>query len=129
MEIRGRIHKIENTQDVSPTFKKRGFVLVLDGQYPQYPYFEFTQDRVVLLEGYQPGDEVEVNFDINGREWTSPQGEVKYFNTLRAYQIKKIELVSPTVTYGSTPSQTPATQTNHQAPPATNIEGDDDLPF
>ena len=35
-------------------------------------------------------DQIEVSFNIRGREWTSPQGEVKYFNTLEAWRIEKM---------------------------------------
>jgi hypothetical protein len=31
---------------------------------------------------------VEVSFNLRGREWTSPTGDVKYFNTLEAWRIE-----------------------------------------
>lgn len=137
MEVRGRVHKIEDTQQVSATFKKRGLVLMMEGQYPQYPMFEFSQDRTSLLDAFRPGDEVEVSFDLNGREWTSPQGEVKYFTTLRGYMVKKITLEAPQAVYTTQPQQhqpaynnPPAnTGTPTHTAPATNLDGDDDLPF
>ncbi len=33
---------------------------------------------------------VEVFFNLRGREWTSPQNEVKYFNTLDAWKIQPL---------------------------------------
>jgi single-strand DNA-binding protein len=143
MEVRGRVHKVMNTEEVTATFKKRVLVLMIEsGQYPQYPSFEFAQDRTSLLDGTQPGEEVEVSFDLNGREWTSPQGEVKYFTTLRGYNIKKVEL-APVNAGSYTPAATqprtaPAQQQPAYAAPAqgdplsggaANLEGDDDLPF
>jgi hypothetical protein len=36
---------------------------------------------------WKVGDEVEVGINLRGREWTSPQGEVKYFNTIQGWKI------------------------------------------
>lgn len=110
MEVRGRIHKIEDTVQASATFKKRNLVLVIEGQYPQYPLFEFAQDRVTLLDSFSVGDEVEVSFDLNGREWTSPQGEVKYFTTLKGYMIKGIHVQGPTAAAYAPPAHSAPAQ-------------------
>ena len=91
MIIKGKLHKVFQTQRIKDSFQKREFVLELNDnpQYPQYVMFEFTQDRCSLLDGYQPGEMVELNFDLRGREWRNPQGEVKYFNTLGAWKINR----------------------------------------
>jgi hypothetical protein len=36
------------------------------------------------------GDEVEVSFNLNGREWVNPKGESKFFNTLDVWKINKL---------------------------------------
>ena len=36
------------------------------------------------------GDQVEVSFNLNGREWVNPKGESKFFNTLDVWKISKI---------------------------------------
>ena len=41
------------------------------------------------LDSVQPGENITVHFNLRGREWTSPQGEIKYFNTLEAWKIDK----------------------------------------
>ncbi|GIT71336.1 MAG: hypothetical protein Ct9H300mP28_11500 [Pseudomonadota bacterium] len=47
-----------------------------------------VQDRCELLDSFQEGQEVEVHFKFKGgREWTSPQGQVKYFNSLQAWKL------------------------------------------
>jgi hypothetical protein len=33
------------------------------------------------------GQEVEFSFSLKGREWTSPQGEVKFFATIEAFNV------------------------------------------
>jgi hypothetical protein len=34
------------------------------------------------------GQEIELSFNLKGREWTSPAGDVKYFNTLQGWKIE-----------------------------------------
>jgi len=89
MQVTGKLLVKFDTHQVSDQFKKREFVLeVIDNpQYPQTPLFQFTQDRVSLLDNYQIGQMVTIDFNLRGREWISPAGEKKYFNTLEAWRI------------------------------------------
>ena len=41
----------------------------------------FSNDKCTSLDKYNEGDHVEVQYNLRGREWTNPQGEVKVFNT------------------------------------------------
>ena len=34
------------------------------------------------------GDELDVHFNLKGRKWTDPKGEVKYFNSLQAWRLE-----------------------------------------
>jgi single-strand DNA-binding protein len=87
-KLSGRIKRISETQNVSAKFQKREFVLeVQDGNYPQFIQLEFTQDNCDKLNDFKVGHSVDVDINIRGREWTSPSGEVKYFNTLQAWRI------------------------------------------
>ena len=36
------------------------------------------------------GDEVKVEFSLRGREWKSPQGETRYFNSLDVWTLEKL---------------------------------------
>lgn len=89
LQIIGKIHVIKDVQQVSASFKKREFVVeyATNPMYPQYVQFQLVQDKVEMLEAYNVGDTVKVEFDIRGREWESPQGEVKYFNSLDAWRM------------------------------------------
>ena len=42
-------------------------------------------------DNLQIGQIVKVHFNLQGREWTSPQGEVKYFNTVVGWKIELIQ--------------------------------------
>ena len=88
MQVKGTIKVINQTQVISEKFSKREFVLTDESQYPQDILFQATQDKCSLLDNIGVGQQVEVSFNLRGREWTSPAGEVKYFNTLEAWRIE-----------------------------------------
>lgn len=84
------ILKVKNAeQQISEKFKKREFVITDNSsQYPQQISLQLTQDKCSLIDGYKVGDEIKVHFNLRGREWTNPQGEVKFFNSLEAWKIE-----------------------------------------
>ena len=93
MVIEGKLHAKFDVQQVTDTFKKRDFVIeyVDNPLYPQYVQFQTVQDRCALIENYNVGEKIEVTFNLRGREWTNPEGVKKYFNTLEAWRIQKVE--------------------------------------
>jgi single-strand DNA-binding protein len=89
MEVTGKLRAIFDTKQVSERFTKRELVLELtDGKYPQSVLFQLTGDRCAVLDQFQVGDEVRLEFNLRGREWRSPQGDVKYFNSLDVWRIE-----------------------------------------
>ena len=92
MEIQGRIKQIFATETVGQNgFQKRDLVITTDGQYPQDIIIQFAQGNCALLDNLQIGQIVKIHFNLQGREWTSPQGEVKYFNTVVGWKIELIQ--------------------------------------
>lgn len=89
MEVKGTLKVVNTTHVVSDKFSKREFVLTTNDMYPQDILFQLTQDKCTLLDMFKVGDKVEVSFNLRGREWTNPQGEVKYFNSLEAWKLFK----------------------------------------
>lgn len=120
-KLTGTIKLIEDTVQITDSFSKREFV-INDGaeEYPQDISFQSVQDKCAMLDKFGAGETVEVSFNLRGREWTSPQGEVKHFNTLDAW---RIEAVADSNLKELAPS---STDTTSVAAPA---ENDDDLPF
>ena len=101
MEIQGRIKTIFATETVGQNgFQKRDFVITTDGQYPQDIIIQFQQGNCAVLDRFQVGQMVKIHFNLQGREWISPQGEVKYFNTVVGW---KIEVVQPMQQYQQAP--------------------------
>ena len=90
MELQGTIKKISELETFASGFQKRELVLLTEDQYPQPINIEFTQDKVDLLDTYKGGESVKVHINIRGREWTSPQGEVKYFNSIVGWRIESL---------------------------------------
>jgi single-strand DNA-binding protein len=89
MEVTGKLRAIFDTKQVSERFTKREFVLELtDGKYPQSVLFQLTGDRCSAVDQFRVGDEVRLEFNLRGREWKSPQGDVKYFNSLDVWRIE-----------------------------------------
>ncbi|NKI31546.1 DUF3127 domain-containing protein [Croceivirga thetidis] len=92
MEIQGRIKMIDETKTYGNNgFRKREIVITTEEQYPQHIMVEFVQDKTDLLNSYQVGQMVKVSINLRGREWTNPQGEVKYFNSIQGWRIENLE--------------------------------------
>lgn len=91
MQVQGRIKLIGLTQDVSSSFRKRELVVTTEDQYPQHIMIEFNQDKCDLLNMYQVGQQVVVDINLRGREWQSPQGEIRYFNTIQGWKINALQ--------------------------------------
>ena len=88
-DVVGKLHVVYETKQVSARFTKREFVVeVPDGKYPQMIQFQLAGDRCSVLDDFRVGDQVRVTFNLRGREWKSPQGETKYFNSLDVWKLE-----------------------------------------
>lgn len=132
MEITGVLKVKYDTQKISDRFSKREFVLTTDGNtpYPQHVSFQVTQDKCSMLDQYNIGDELKIQFNLRGREWNGPQG-VKYFNTLEAWRIEKFNSGSAQQNTQNTGNSGLNTNVSESGPVFTssNIDDSDDLPF
>jgi hypothetical protein len=128
-KLTGNIKMISPTVQVSDRFSKREFVVSdTNGMYPQDILFQATQDKCAILDTFQNGEQVEVSFNLRGREWTSPQGEVKYFNSLEAWRIEKVGNAMAQGMPADGPSAMNINPMDSNTPFA-NTADDDDLPF
>ena len=92
MEVLGTIKLIDETKTYgSNGFRKRELVLTTEEQYPQHLLIEFIQDKTDLLNTFSVGQKVRININLRGREWTNPQGEIKYFNSIQGWRIETLE--------------------------------------
>lgn len=115
MEIQGRIKQIFTSQMIGQNgFEKRDLVIVTEETYPQTIIIQFTQQRCDLLDSLQVGQNVKVYINIKGREWTNPQGETKYFNTIEGWKIEVIQTTN--VAYQQPVQQGPQQPVTQAAP-------------
>lgn len=115
-EIQGKLHKVFPSENKSGSFQAREFVIEVEsGQYPQLIKFQLTQDRCDLIDSYSEGEEIQVHFDLRGREWDG-----KYFTNLNAWRLNR-----PSSTE-KTDSPKPAVQDEALSLPDGSF---DDLPF
>ena len=91
MEVTGKIKVIGSTVNVTETFSKRELVVSTDEQYPQHILIEFNKDKCSLLDKFKVGEVVTVGINLGGREWVNPQGETKYFNSVKGWKIFKAD--------------------------------------
>lgn len=131
MNVKGKIIEKFDTQNVTDSFRKREFVIEYadNPQYPEFVKFELIQANCDQLDGFQVGQEVDVSFNLKGRKWNDPKGGVKYFNSLQAWRLQRVNEVEAPAAPGpdSAPSNDmnpPEWLTNNPAPSV-----DDDLPF
>ena len=124
MEVQGRIKLVGETQTFGTNgFRKREVVVTTEEQYPQHIMIEFVQDKTDLLNNFQVGQQVKININLRGREWTNPQGEVKYFNSIQGWRIEAAQQEAS----GDMPPTPPAEA--FEPANGLNEEDHDDLPF
>ncbi|WP_185866062.1 DUF3127 domain-containing protein [Blattabacterium cuenoti] len=105
MEIIGKVKKLFEVQKFESGFRKREIVITTEEPYPQNILIEFVQDKADLLENIRPKDKIKVFVNLRGREWTNPEGIIKYFNSIQGWKIedyssdssKKTSAISPSL--------------------------------
>lgn len=121
-ELIGTLILIENTQEISASFKKREFVIEVanerNSDWNDFIKFQITQDKCSVLDQFQVGDRVKVAFNIRGRKWEK-DGKVNYFSNLEAWRVEK-------AVAGSVENVPPPPYIETEIPPA---DVNDQLPF
>jgi hypothetical protein len=103
LTLKGAIKLISEVKVISDKFSVREFVVTTpDAKYPQDIMFQTINDKMSILDSIGAGQEVEVSFNLRGREFNG-----RYYNTLDAW---KLQTTGASVTQPTT-------------------EQDDDLPF
>lgn len=115
----GSLIVVKETQTFDSGFTKREFVIRTEGDYPQEVMFELIKDKTSVIDKYKQGDQVEVHFNIRGREYNG-----RYFVNLSAWKVDAVG--------GSSAGQPEEHPGMASAPPPTTpppADDTDDLPF
>lgn len=118
MNMSGRIVAIDSTQQVTDRFRKRTFVIETDDpKYPQTIQCELGNDRCELMDApRRVGDQIDFDFEIRGRKWSSKDGVDKYFVSINVFKIRLLKAsADPFAASGG----------GHDQPPL----ADSDIPF
>ncbi|MCO6498709.1 MAG: DUF3127 domain-containing protein [Chitinophagaceae bacterium] len=123
------LHKFKTIQRTA-TFRVREFVVErseeIGGKVVTNPIkFQMTQDRVDILDKFNPGDRIQVSFNIRGSKWEK-DGQVSYFNNLDAW---KIVNASDDKGAPESPKTTPGKASDDLFSDAPDEDDDSDLPF
>ena len=85
-EYTGVVEKVLQLQTFASGFTKRDVVMTDDvgteSKWPNHIAFTFKKDAASMLDTVREGQRAKIRFAIDGREWTNPQGQVKYFTDL-----------------------------------------------
>lgn len=83
-EASGTIKLINDVQTFPSGFSKREFVITTEhDKYPQDLKFEVVKDRCSLLDDFEVGQKVQLNFDIRGNEYKD-----RYYVNLACWKIE-----------------------------------------
>jgi hypothetical protein len=111
MELKCKVLRVGQTDQVSDKFKKRELIVEYaeNPTYPQTIKFEASQDKCSILDALKAGDEINLHYNLNGREWTDKNGIVQVFNTLSIwkYEVVGSATPAPIVTANANPDNLP----------------------
>lgn len=122
-ETAGKLKWIGDTQSFPSGFTKREFVVTTAAdKYPQDLKFEVVKDKCPLLDPFQIGQEVQVNFDIRGNEYNG-----KYYVSLACWKIQTGGASEGQSNSAKTSTSRPSTSTANSEPLASELRSDDDF--
>ena len=135
-EITGKLAVKYDTQQVKESFKKREFVMEIAEEingnvYTNFANMQLVQGKCELLDRFNEGDLIKVNFNIKGNKWER-DGKVNYITNLDAWRIESGTATSTSAQHGApdyqqAPSGQPMAAGNAYYNPSP--ESADDLPF
>lgn len=90
-KVTGTVKEVKDLEQISATFSKRSIIIVTDDQYPQTLEVQFTKNNIVRIDPIKVGMKLTIFVNIQGREWTSPDGSAKFFISLNGWKIDILE--------------------------------------
>lgn len=120
LEVKGQLLQVlpvqSGTSKAGNEWSKQEFVIETHEQFPKKVCFTLFGDKISLLSGFSAGDEVEVAFNVESREFNG-----RWFHNINAWKITAAAQTANDVP-GFSPDDIPPPP-DSDAPPA------NDLPF
>ncbi len=106
LEITGKLIEKYDVQQVSERFKKRECVLELveevnGSPYTNYAKMQLVQNKCDILDRFNVGDMLKVNFNIKGNRYEK-EGRTSYFSNLDAWRLEKADMNASNANGGNT---------------------------
>lgn len=121
LQVKGKIQQILQIESgvsrAGKEWKKQEFVIETDDQFPRKVCFTLFNDKSSLIEGFGEGDEVDVSFNLESREFNG-----KWYHNINAWKIDRVS------GEGNLP-EPPPEYTPDDIPPEPEEGPGDGLPF
>jgi hypothetical protein len=90
LSVKGRVNQILKSETgvskAGKEWNKQEFVIETDEQFPRKVCFTLFGDKTSLINGLSAGEEVEVAFNLESREYNG-----KWFHNINAWKIDKVQ--------------------------------------
>lgn len=120
LKLSGTVYAIEAPVQISEKLTKRNFVVTTGDKYPETVAFEMLNDKCDLADGFTVGQQVEVSFNVRGREYNG-----KFYTNLAAWKIEAAGGAQAAPATAVRQNSNPALR----AQPAPIADDSNDLPF
>lgn len=122
-EITGKLVARFDIVQRTETFKTREFVIEksedINGRtITNYVKFQCVQDKTAMVDRFNIGDDVKVQFNIKGTKWVK-EGKENYITNLDAWRMETVKIGQDAA---------PSDNTNYNDMPP-SLDAVDDLPF
>ena len=121
LQLKGKIQQILKPQSgvsrAGNEWKKQEFVVETDEQFPKKICFTLFNDKSSLFNGFSEGDEVDVFFNLESREFNG-----RWYHNINAWKLEKITAED------NLPDPPPEFRPE-DIPPEPADDADQDLPF
>ncbi|HKI89464.1 MAG TPA: DUF3127 domain-containing protein [Draconibacterium sp.] len=120
LQVKGKVQQILKPESgvsrAGKEWQKQEFVIETEEQFPRKVCFTLFNDKVSLIDGVAEGDEVEVAFNLESREFNG-----KWYHNINAWKIDKpAEANMP---------ESPPEFSIQDIPPEPEDDAANDLPF
>lgn len=122
LEVTGQLQQIlpvqSGTSKAGKEWSKQEFIIETQDQFPKKICFTLFGDKISILNGISVGDNIEVSFNVESREYNG-----RWFHNINAWKV---------IPAGAPENSAPGFSTNDIPPPPAESAGEapvDDLPF